>query len=275
MEIIDAQIHVWGSGLPSNDAHIQVTSFTPAQAITLMDEAGVDASIIHPPSWDPNSVNMALEATTDYPERFAIMGSIDLSNPKSVSLIPSWRQQNGMLGMRFGFLGGENQKLLHNKDLDWFWAAASEHQIPISALATDSLLELGKVSQKYPDLKLTIDHLGGRGGNTHLKDDASMTHIENLLTIGKYPNIAVKATGAPGYSSGPYPFVSMHKYLKQIYDVFGPERMFWGTDITKMKCSWRECITMVTEELPWLDRSDKTLIMGQAIRNWWGWSQIT
>ena len=28
--------------------------------------------------------------------------------------------------------------------------------------------------------------------------------------------------------------------------------MFWGTDITKMPCSWRQCVTMFTEELPWL-----------------------
>jgi len=28
MRIVDAQIHLWGSGLPSNMAHRQVTSFT-------------------------------------------------------------------------------------------------------------------------------------------------------------------------------------------------------------------------------------------------------
>ena len=48
MQITDAQIHVWGSGLPSNRSHIQVTSFTAEQAIELMDEAGVDAAVIHP-----------------------------------------------------------------------------------------------------------------------------------------------------------------------------------------------------------------------------------
>ena len=26
----------------------------------------------------------------------------------------------------------------------------------------------------------------------------------------------------------------------QSYDAFGPQRMFWGTDITKMPCSWRQ-----------------------------------
>src|SRR5262249_6771414 len=90
------------------------------------------------------------------------------------------------------------------------------------------------------------------------------TPMPELIKLARRPNIAVKATGAPGYCSGSYPFTSMHTYLRQIYDAFGPTRMFWGTDITKMPCSWRQCVTMFTEELPWLPERDKELIMGQA-----------
>ncbi|MEC7570833.1 MAG: hypothetical protein VX394_02175, partial [Pseudomonadota bacterium] len=60
-------------------------------------------------------------------------------------------------------------------------------------------------------------------------------------------------------------------YLRQVFDAFGPDRVFWGTDITKMPCSWRACVTMFTEELPWLGADDKRLIMGAAVRAWWGW----
>jgi len=45
--------------------------------------------------------------------------------------------------------------------------------------------------------------------------------------------------------------------------------MFWGTDITKMPCSWRQCATMFTEELTWLSDQDKRLIMGDALCAWW------
>ena len=65
----------------------------------------------------------------------------------------------------------------------------------------------------------------------------------------------------------------MHAYLRQVFDAFGPERMFWGTDITKMPCSWRQCVTMFTEELPWLSAQDKELVMGRAVCKWWGWSE--
>ena len=98
-----------------------------------------------------------------------------------------------------------------------------------------------------------------------------MTYMPELLSLAKLPNVAVKATGAPGYSSDSYPFPAMLTYLRQIYDAFGPHRMFWGTDITKMPCSWRQCVTMFTEELHWLSDQDKKLIMGEALCAWWGW----
>jgi predicted TIM-barrel fold metal-dependent hydrolase len=91
--------------------------------------------------------------------------------------------------------------------------------------------------------------------------------------LAKLPNVAVKATGAPGYSAEAYPFPTMQTYLRQIYDGFGPHRMFWGTDITKMPCSWRQCVTMFTEELPWLGEQDKRLVMGDALCDWWGWKR--
>ena len=47
--------------------------------------------------------------------------------------------------------------------------------------------------------------------------------------------------------------------------------MFWGAVISAMPCSWHQCVTMFTEELPWLGESDKLLVMGEALSAWWGW----
>src|SRR5215813_11359300 len=59
MQIIDAQIHLWATGLPSNQSHWQVTHFTAEEATVLMDEGGVDAAVIHPPEWDSGSTELA------------------------------------------------------------------------------------------------------------------------------------------------------------------------------------------------------------------------
>ena len=272
MQIVDAQIHLWATGLPNNKAHIQETSFTAKQAIALMDEAGVHAAIIHPPSWDPKSHELALAAVNDYPNRFAIMGTLPLKRSISEKEIPSWKN-NVVLGLRYTLLEEPYRSWIADGSLDWLWQIAEEEKIPISMLVTDSLIELQNIAERHPELRLTIDHLGGRGGNTTLKDNDAMEHIPNLLKLAKYPNVAVKATGAPGYSGEAYPYPIMQGYLEQIYDAFGPHRIFWGTDITKMPCSWKDCITMFTEEALWLNENDRALVMGDAICAWWGWDR--
>lgn len=273
MQIVDAQIHTWGAGLPSNLSHWQVTSFTPADAVALMDEAGVHAAVIHPPGWNPKSTEMAVDAVQAYPGRFAIMGTQPLDDPDARTKIAAWRDTPGMLGLRYTFLGEKERERLHSGELDWLFAAAEEAGIPVAALCTDSLSYMGKLAERHPALKLTIDHLGGRGGLTTLKDHAAMEHMAALEALAKHPNIGVKATGAPGYSGEAYPFPILQTYLRRVYDAFGPERMFWGTDISKMPCSWSQCVGMFTQELDWLDDQDKRLVMGEALCGWWGWNR--
>lgn len=274
VDIVDAQIHLWGSGLPSNPSHRQVTRFDAEEAVALMDEAGVAAAVIHPPSWDPGSVTMAEQAIDDHPGRFAIMGSVPVERAVAEPVLRAWQPGRLQpLGYRVMLLHEPARSMVANGEVEWLWRAAADMGLPMTMLATDSLAALAGVAARYPSLKLTIDHLGGRGGLTTLKDDEAMTHMPQLLALARYPNVAVKVTGAPGYCSGTYPFTSMHGYLRQIHSAFGPERMFWGTDISKMPCSWRECVTMFTEQLDWLSAGDLQLIMGDAICRWWGWQR--
>ena len=271
MQIVDAQIHLWGQGLPSNDAHWKVTSFTAEQAIAMMDEAGVDAAVIHPPGWDPDAEALAERAVRDYPGRFAILGHLPLDDPGAPGRPAGWRDRPGVLGLRYLFLEPEDRARLDGDGLDWLWAGAEAHGIPIAVLATDELPRFGEIAARFPGLKLTIDHLGGRGGNTTLKDHAAMAHMPDLLALARHPNIAVKATGVPGYSAEAYPHSIMTDYVGRVLRAFGPDRVFWGTDISKMPCSWRDCITEFTEAMDWAPREDLARVMGGAVRDWWGW----
>lgn len=271
MRITDAQIHLWGRGLPSNMAHRQITSFLAAEAIATMDQAGVYAAVIHPPGWDPDALSLAERAVADYPGRFAILGDLPLDDPSTPDHVGTWRDRPARLGLRYLFLDDPTRSWLLGDALDPFWSAAEQAGVPVAVLATDTLPRIAEIAERHPALRLTIDHLGGRGGNTTLKDHAAMAHMADLLALARHPNIAVKATGVPGYSAEAYPYPIMSDYVRQVFDAFGPGRTFWGTDITKMPCTWRQCVTHFTEEMPWLTGDDLALVMGQAVRAWWGW----
>lgn len=269
MLIVDAQVHIWGENIPTNPNHRQISSYTADDLLKEMDEGGVDAAVIHPPGWDPNANELAIEAATQHPNRLSILGNFPLDKPESQSLIDSWMERPGMLGLRFTFMQPHQQAWVTDGTLDWLWAAAERAEIPVALWAASFLPTVGQIAERHPGLQLIVDHMGRPSG---IKDEEAWASLPQLLDLAKRPNIAVKATGAPSYTSQPYPFASIHDNIHQIYDAFGPERMFWGTDITRMPCSLRECVTLFTEELPWLPEADKELIMGRAFCQWLGWS---
>jgi hypothetical protein len=47
--------------------------------------------------------------------------------------------------------------------------------------------------------------------------------------------------------------------------------MFWGTDLTRLPCTYRQAITLFTEELPWLSAADQEWVMGRAVCDWLSW----
>ncbi len=268
MKIIDAQVHIWSSGTPSG-RHRPVSAFTAEELLPEMDTAGVDAAVIHPPlGWDPHANEMAVEAARRYPDRFAVLGQFPPDRPESRFLIDGWRQLPGMKGLRFSLTLPEQKDWHVDGTMDWLWPAAERAGLPIALMAWRFLPVLRAIAERHPHLRLIIDHCGLV---RPAQDEAALANLDELLSLAALPNVAVKATGAPHYSTAPYPFRNIHDPLHRIYDAFGPHRFFWGTDITRMPCSYRQCVTLFTEELPWLSGPALELVMGRALCDWIGW----
>ena len=147
--------------------------------------------------------------------------------------------------------------------------AAEEEGLPIAMMGGLFLPKFREIAERHPNLKLILDHCGL---NRHGQDAEAFIHLEELAALAKLPNVAVKATGAPHYSTQAYPFRNIHDGLHRIFDAFGPKRMFWGTDITKMPCTWRQCVTHF-QEIDWIPDADKKMMMGPAICEWIGWKR--
>jgi predicted TIM-barrel fold metal-dependent hydrolase len=268
MLIVDSQVHIWHNATMPNH-HRRIATYSKDDLLKEMDEAGVDAALICPPSFLGVETNdLAWAAARQHPDRLAVMGWFELDNPASKETIKTWKARPDNYGARWAMMHESQRGWWKDGTLDWLWPAAEQAGIPLAFLVRDNMAELGAVAARYPHLKLTIDHIGRISG---LRDDTAFATLPEMLALAKYPNVSVKLSGAPSYSSDPYPYKNIHGYLRQIFDAFGPKRCFWGTDITRMPCSWRQCITMFTEEMPWLKGRDLELVMGKALCEWIGW----
>ncbi len=271
MLIVDSQVHIWKSGTPVI-IHRQIPQYTKDDLLKEMAAGGVDATVLCPPSWDPNASAISIEAAAAHPDKFCVLGGFDPKDPASRSYITTMRQQPGVVGLRFAFLRKGEDTWLTDGTMDWVWAAAEKENLPIALLVPGKLPILERIAQKHPGLKLFIDHMARV---RHTVDDEAFADLDILLGLAKYPNVAVKASGAPSYSSDVYPYRNIHQYIRRIFDSFGPKRTFWGTDVTRMPCSYRQCVTMYTEEMPWLKGQDLEWVMGRAICEWLNWKLPT
>ncbi|HEX3863886.1 MAG TPA: amidohydrolase family protein [Stellaceae bacterium] len=274
MLIVDAQVHIWGADTPERPwpasgkgrAH-RPLPFSKEDLLREMGAAGVARAVIVPPSWEGDRNDLALAAAQSHPERFAVMGRppLDRADPTALD---HWRDQTGMLGIRVTTAGVGARELFTEPSGDWLWAAAERNSLPVMVSTPGLLPEVGRIAERHPGLRLVIDHLAlSREG----KDEAAFAELPHLLALAKHPNVAAKASALPRYSTEPYPYPRLLPLLRHVFDAFGPQRMFWGTDLTGIPCTYPQAVALFAEHLPWLKGADLDWVMGRALCEWLRW----
>lgn len=267
MLIVDSQIHLWTGG--EAPPHHWRAPFTIDDALRGMAAAGIDRAVNCPAIWDAGANAYAVEACRAYPDRFATLGWFDTARPAEDGFVDRFVAQPGMRGLRFVLVAPDQAARLRDGALDWIWAAADRLELPVGMIVPADLNgELARLAERYPGMRLMIDHLGIR---PFAKLPEAVDHLDDILALARHANVAVKASGTPSMAVDDYPFASVQPVLKRVFDAFGPDRMFWGTDYTRMRCSWAECVTQFSEALDWLAGDDLAGVMGRGVCDWIGW----
>ena len=276
MQIIDSQVHIWAENTPQRpwapggEAHLP-QPLSAERLLGMMDEAGVDAAILVPPSLEGDRNDLALAAVQAHPARFAVMGRLALDDPRARARLPRWKEQPGMLGVRLTFHRPQNRSALTSGVADWFWPAAEAADLAVMVHAPDHLPLIGEIATHHPRLRLIVDHMGfGRG----IMDNETKPAAERVSALALHPNVFVKVSTLPVYSSEPYPFRNLDEALRRIIGAFSPRRSFWGSDLSRMfeKATYRQAVTHFTEELKFLSTDDLEWIMGRGLKECLRWS---
>jgi L-fuconolactonase len=273
--IVDVQVHAPRNGrLPERPATGVRAGFMGRRTLSHeMAAAGVARAVLVPipgPGVD-ECVRWAIEE----PDTYAVMESLDLTADPATTIgrAPSWKRP-GVLGLRASFWGptprvdAAHRNLLLRGEVDWLWQATEAAQIPVMVMAPSILPALADVATRFPALRLIVDHMGVIPGE-HYEDFDDV--LADLLPLAKHPNIGVKVSALPRESREVFPFPLLHEPIRRVYDTFGPERIFWGSDLTTLTVPYVDYVELFTEVLPFLSQSDKRLIMGAALCDWLDW----
>lgn len=277
MMVIDSQVHIWAANTPERPwmegmekrAHMPVP-LTAELLWSHMQAAGVTHAILVPPSLDGDRNDLCLAAAQAHPDRFAVMGRLLLNRPGARERLAAMKSQPGMLGVRLTFHRDNDRPWLTDGTADWFWPEAEKLGLPVMVHAPERLPKIAEIARRHPDLTLIIDHMGFA---RETMDDEAPGGADRILQLADLPNVSVKVSAMPCFSSQPYPFRNLHEPLRRVIAGFGVKRCFWGSDFSRLpeSCSYRQAVTMFTEELDALKGEDLEWVMGRGLATLLGW----
>jgi predicted TIM-barrel fold metal-dependent hydrolase len=232
-----------------------------------MDREGVDRAILVPPVFEGDRNEIALAAARDYPDRFAVMGRLNIIAPDAPERLQHWTASPGLIGIRQSFFLPEHRAQLLDGSTDWFWSAAQAAALPVYVFCPGLFGPIGEIARNHPRLRLVICHLG-LAPEANL-NDLRMT-VEALSGLARHPNIAVTASALPCHAGESFPFPCLADPLKRVVRDFGAERVFWGSDLTRLPCTYHHAVHYL-RRLGILSASELDLVMGGALTDWVGW----
>jgi predicted TIM-barrel fold metal-dependent hydrolase len=277
MMVVDTQVHIWAANTPERPwmegmekrAHMPVP-LSAEMLLGEMERAGVTQVILVPPSLDGDRNDLCLAAAQAHPDRFAVMGRLLLYKPDAPEKLKAMKTQPGMLGVRLTFHRDNDRPWLTDGTADWFWPAAEKLDIPVMVHAPERLPQVAEIARRHPGLRLIIDHMAFA---RETMDDEAPAGAERVLQLAPLRNVSVKVSAMPCFSSQPYPFRNLHEPIRRVIEGFGVERCHWGSDFSRLpeSCTYRQAVTMFTEELPFLKGRDLEEVMGKSIARRLGW----
>jgi L-fuconolactonase len=286
MEIIDAQIHEPKTTVPLDESYGEEVKLLVGVEIAreAIDAVGIDMALVFAsqPYMDA--------CVARYPDRFVGALTFDYMADDLEEQIATFRERPGMLAGR-NLVGNAATAELRPEygegKFERLWAYAEKYELPLFFSTHGWAHVIEPVAQKYPGLTMIIDHLGVSQSPVSPPRADVWDRLPGLLSLAKYPNVNVKFCGAPLLSKEAYPYRDVWPKLHEVIEAFGPERLMWGSDYTRMRWipetaselaprdQWKlysDCLNFLrdTDEL---STSEKELMLGGTIRRVLRWQK--
>lgn len=209
---------------------------TVERLLAEMDENGVEkAVLVQRGSIYGFDSSYVCDSAARRPDRLAAVCSIEATRPDCGEQVRYWIEQRGATGLRlmelvkgadFAWLDGPNARLA------WEQAAAlgapmAVHFFPWNR--AEGLTRLARILESTPGLEVVVDHFAAIKSDSGPPDHG----VDELLKqIAAFDRASVKFTTIP-LGRLDTAEIDFRLVVRRVADLFGPERMMWGSDITQ------------------------------------------
>lgn len=234
---IDSHIHLYDTSREESSTFLDPVKhekiYFPhlaSEFLTVAEPAGVNYAIVVEASYRREDNDWAMSVVNESDNMLAFIANLDPRDENYLTDLENLSKNGKFRGIRL------RQK--HKIDLSDKLIVEKLGELSIRGLT----LELGpqepvyaveKIAQMYPEMNIVIDHMaGGKIQNNKIVPDDWNNRLERLAAL---PNIYCKVSALfdlSGQSPAPLDAAYYQKFIDQVVNAFGSERVLFGSNWT-------------------------------------------
>lgn len=237
-----------------------------------MDENGVEggAAVQHRGTYGYDN-SYILDSADRFKDRFVPVAVLDAQDAKTPGMVRELVKTRGLAGVRITGMRAEGGGFpwLSSDSALATWTAVDETGLVMDIMTSppgkspEAIAEYIKLAQKFPNARLVLDHVAWPNAEGAPEYGIDATHRE----LAKYKNIYYKFTtiNLDMLNEGK---VSAAEMLRRIVDVYGADRIMWGSDIGNSAGLYGEMVERIVAVSVKLSDAEKRKVLhdtGKAV----------
>jgi L-fuconolactonase len=263
---IDSHQHFWT--LERGDYHWMTPDLTalyrdygPDDLAPIIARHGIERTILVQAAQTLAETEFMLGIAGATPFVAGVVGWAEFTDTDAPETIARLAQHPLLVGLRPMVQDIADDDWLTRLDLAPAFRALVEHRLVFDALVFPRhLSRLLVVADRHPDLTVVVDH----GAKPAIREHRLDRWRADMAAVAARPNTWCKLSGLVTEADPEWTTEDLQPYVAHLLEVFGPERLIWGSDWPVVNLAggydrWRET---ALELLGSLSESDRAAVLG-------------
>ena len=269
---VDSHIHFWQYS-PTEYAWIDDTmaplrrDFMPEDALGAMRPAGIDACVVVQVRQTLEETRCMLRLAAKHPFIAGVVGWVDLRSDDLDAELESVVDPK-LVGVRHIVQAEPDDFLLDERfrrGVERLARHGLAYDIVIYARQMPAAIAF---ASRLGEVRLVLDHLG-KPDIRHGGFDSWRRDLERMAAL---PNVCAKLSGLVTEADwNRWTIEDLHRYVNAAIDVFGPERVMFGSDwpVCTLAAQYGQVVEIIRTAIDERPQSEQDSIFGETARAFW------
>jgi len=251
--VIDAHVHIWrlgrnGCTWPPPELDLIHHDHDLTDVADVLAGTGVDQVILVQSQAHDDDTPWLLAEAAASPIAAGVVGWLDHAAGGAREKITAFRESGPLVGLRAMAQDGPPE-WLDDPALHGQCVAMADADVALDLLVRPQHLPgCARLGRLFPQLRMVVDHCA----KPDIATNGLAAWHEAIAPVADHPNMMCKLSGLITEAAPGAPMDVLAPYVEIVLDLFGPERLIWGSDwpVLKLNGAYRAWLDFARSIIP-------------------------